>query len=54
VDESDQRVEERVLICEECGRESPPGAVGWRACLGEDDEAYIFCPTCAAREFDID
>lgn len=35
----------------ECGAESEAGAVGWRAYLADDGEAFTFCPRCADREF---
>jgi hypothetical protein len=41
------------LVCVECGLESPPDAAGWRANL-DDGAAMMFCPECAAREFDAD
>lgn len=47
-----------VLTCAECGRTAPENSTGWRA-YREDIEAEgdtpalaIFCPECAAREFD--
>jgi hypothetical protein len=40
------------LDCAECGGRSGPGAIGWRAFLGTDDEVYAFCPACAERELD--
>ena len=33
--------------------ESPPDAAGWRAYLDDDGAALMFCPECAAREFDF-
>jgi hypothetical protein len=48
----------RVLACAECGRVADHEASGWRAYRedlpGEDDPhpVAVFCPTCAAREFD--
>jgi Zn finger protein HypA/HybF involved in hydrogenase expression len=46
------------LRCAECGAESADGR-GWRAYLvvgpehdEETEEAVVFCPECAAREFD--
>jgi hypothetical protein len=47
-----------ILVCEECGRLSGDQARGWAAFLGEDPDAErpmsveVFCPSCAAREFD--
>jgi hypothetical protein len=47
-----------VLVCVECGCVSDEEASGWRAYRedvpGEDEPASvaIFCPICAAREFD--
>jgi hypothetical protein len=40
------------LDCAECGGRSGPGAIGWRAFLGTDDEVYAFCPACAEKELD--
>ena len=45
---------EHPLVCAECGAESEAGAVGWRAYLGDEDEAFTFCPRCAEREFGPD
>jgi hypothetical protein len=45
---------EAPLVCAECGPESPPDAKGWRAYLDDDGAAAMFCPECAAREFDAD
>jgi hypothetical protein len=51
-------MEARLLICEECGRLSGDQARGWAAFLGEDAEGReprsveVFCPSCAAEEFD--
>ena len=42
------------LKCEECGREQIVGERGWRAYLTVDDEAVVYCPQCATREFDSD
>lgn len=48
----------RRLACEECGCVSRGEAEGWAAFLGEDREGVeptsmgIFCPRCAALEFD--
>lgn len=47
------------LLCAECERESDEHALGWRAYLaggldgeeGEVEEALVFCPACAKREF---
>jgi hypothetical protein len=51
------------LICQECGAVSDESANRWQAHLGlvdemaEDEEptggvlAYVFCPSCAEREF---
>ena len=47
---SDPPAEDR-LVCAECGRESEPDAAGWRAYLDDDDQAVMFCPECAEREF---
>jgi hypothetical protein len=49
-----------VLICEECGTTGEGIARCWRAFIVSDDEGAktpltaiaIFCPRCAAREFD--
>lgn len=43
-----------ILVCAECGRSSNQEARDWRAYLtAEEDgeEAVVFCPSCAAREF---
>jgi hypothetical protein len=39
------------LVCAECGGKSEAGASGWRAYLRDDDQAVVFCPACAKREF---
>lgn len=53
--EPDQReAEEHVLVCTECGVESPSGAKGWRGYEADDDEILFFCPTCSEREFEAD
>jgi hypothetical protein len=44
----------RILVYEECGNESPPDALGWRAFLLADEnrplyEVAMFCPECAER-----
>jgi hypothetical protein len=45
--------------CAECGSESDDDARGWVALLGYDpreDEfpsAFVFCPDCAQREFEL-
>jgi hypothetical protein len=54
--ESDGHGSIQLLVCEECGSESPPDAIGWRACLladqnGQLGELAMFCPECASREF---
>jgi hypothetical protein len=47
------------LRCEECWRTSDERAVAWVAMLAEDLEedeyatVIVYCPACAAREFDI-
>jgi len=47
-----------VLVCVECGRVSGDAATGWRAYredLPDENDppsVAIFCPICAAREFD--
>lgn len=43
--------QEQALVCVECQAVSEGQAFGWRAYLGDDDEALIFCPRCAEREF---
>jgi hypothetical protein len=43
---------EALLVCAECGTESPPDAASWRAYLDDDGAAVMFCPDCAEREFD--
>ena len=47
------------VVCVECGAVAPTDALGWHACLvGVDDElddeeeAVVYCPECAEREFD--
>jgi hypothetical protein len=44
------------LTCMECGREQAAGGRGWRAYLtidkDEPAEALVYCPECAADEFD--
>lgn len=47
----------RQLRCLECGQVADVYAHGWRGYLGggyegEPLEVGIYCPTCAAREFD--
>jgi hypothetical protein len=44
--------------CVECGRLGEGPMDGWRALLGVDvddedapEQAYLFCPDCAGREF---
>jgi hypothetical protein len=52
--------EQQVLACAECGRLSDGQALGWQALVVsdddelplEDDDVVVFCPDCAAREFD--
>jgi hypothetical protein len=39
------------LECSECGRPWLDSAERWRSYLTVDDEARVFCPGCAAREF---
>jgi DNA-directed RNA polymerase subunit RPC12/RpoP len=39
------------LVCLECGAESGP-ARGWRAYLDAEATLLVYCPQCAAREFD--
>ena len=39
------------LVCLECGTESGP-ARGWRAYLDAEACLLVYCPPCAAREFD--
>ena len=49
-----QAHEERVvdeLVCLECRTESGLGR-GWRAYLDADASLLVYCPHCAAREFD--
>jgi hypothetical protein len=47
-----------VLVCSECGRPAEGEAAGWRAYRDDlPEEGYppslaLFCPACAAREFD--
>jgi len=41
------------LVCAECKTGSDDKARGWRALpADDDDEIVIYCPDCAAREFD--
>ncbi|MGE5691348.1 MAG: hypothetical protein ACM33B_12405 [Pseudomonadota bacterium] len=45
------------LRCLECGTEAEGSAPGWRALIGggyegEPLEVGVYCPRCAAREFD--
>jgi hypothetical protein len=50
------------IVCAECGDESEGKARGWRAYLFHQqstaselvEEVAIYCPACAAREFDDD
>lgn len=56
---SQVEIEPRTLTCVECGTGSTGTARGWRAYVrgayeGEDAELGVFCPDCAAREFDAD
>jgi rubrerythrin len=44
--------EEHVLICTDCGVESPSGAADWRGYLAEDNEILFPCPACSEREFE--
>ena len=49
-----QAAEEQIvggLVCLECRTESGP-ARGWRAYLDDDACLLVYCPQCAAREFD--
>jgi hypothetical protein len=39
------------LVCLECRTESE-SARGWRAYLDEEACLLVYCPECAAREFD--
>jgi hypothetical protein len=39
------------LVCLECRAESE-SARGWRAYLDEEACLLVYCPECAAREFD--
>jgi hypothetical protein len=38
--------------CAECGRPWLDPAESWRSYLTIDDEAPLYCPGCADREFD--
>jgi len=40
------------LVCLECRAESGL-ARGWRAYLDADASLLVYCPRCAAREFDV-
>lgn len=49
-----QATEEQVadeLVCLECGTESGL-ARGWRAYVDTESSVLVYCPQCAAREFD--
>jgi hypothetical protein len=43
------------LVCVECSTVSDDAAIGWRACLTDDEyeptAVATFCPQCAKREF---
>jgi ribosomal protein L44E len=39
------------LVCLECRTEAGP-ARGWRAYVDTDECLLVYCPRCAAREFD--
>jgi hypothetical protein len=44
------------MRCEECGKEAPPDARGWRAVRTDteddaDSPVGFYCPDCAEREF---
>jgi len=39
------------LVCLECRTESGP-ARGWRAYVDAESCLLVYCPVCAAREFD--
>jgi endogenous inhibitor of DNA gyrase (YacG/DUF329 family) len=39
--------------CVECGREAERGEL-WRLFLADLGEVAVYCPACAAREFDED
>jgi hypothetical protein len=47
-----------VLVCVECGHVAEDEASGWRAYRedvpdeGDTPALAVFCPVCAAREFD--
>jgi hypothetical protein len=49
---------EHPLRCIECGRIGDGDAAGWRAYIafieedGKPPEVAVYCPRCAAREFD--
>jgi hypothetical protein len=50
-------VGQRPIVCAECGCPAPDEeARGWRAYLTDDEppEVALFCPDCAAAEFDHD
>lgn len=51
--EQQERLEPGHLVCVECGRRERDGERRWRAYLTLDDQAAVFCPDCADREFDI-
>jgi hypothetical protein len=49
-----QAAEEQIvggLVCLECRTESGPGR-GWRAYVDDEACLLVYCPQCAAREFD--
>lgn len=50
----DQQVVTAQLRCIECGQPWRDSAERWRVYLTSDEprEALVYCPACAAREFD--
>jgi hypothetical protein len=51
------REQVRLAVCAECGSQSGPGWVGWRAYRVDDPELDeppalgFYCPVCAEAEF---
>jgi hypothetical protein len=46
-------MEPKVDLTLVCVRESEGEAGGWRAFLTDDDQATVYCPECAEREFGL-
>ncbi len=47
----DEPIPTSKLECAECGTVASPDAKGWKAYLGDDGGAFLFCPDCGEREF---